>query len=266
MVFPSSESIQRRSSSSAVEPLENFELDYDFNFITLAQWGPRKNFDNTVKWFIEEFKDEEVGLIVKTNIAKDSHIDRLHTENKLRALVEGYKDRKCKIYLLHGTLSEGHMTTLYTHDKIKAMVCLSHGEGYGLPLFEAAYNGMPLIAINWSGQSDFLNAPNKQGKIRPLISKVQYHLQPVQKEAVWNGVIQEDSMWAFPTESSSKSAMRDVYKNYNRFKSQAERLQKWINKNFTEEEMYSAFVDSIYPREQREAIVREIDDLLTDLL
>ena len=28
------------------------DLDYDFNFLTVAQWGPRKNLKNTIKWFI----------------------------------------------------------------------------------------------------------------------------------------------------------------------------------------------------------------------
>ena len=31
------------------------DLDYDFNFFCAAQWGPRKNLDNTIKWFVEEF-------------------------------------------------------------------------------------------------------------------------------------------------------------------------------------------------------------------
>ena len=41
-------------------------LKYDFNFLTMAQWGPRKNLDNTIRWFVEEFHDDEVGLVVKT--------------------------------------------------------------------------------------------------------------------------------------------------------------------------------------------------------
>ena len=47
-----------------------------FNFLTVAQFGPRKNVPNTIKWFVEEFHDEEVGLIVKSNIAKNCIIDR----------------------------------------------------------------------------------------------------------------------------------------------------------------------------------------------
>ena len=180
------------------EPVEGLELDYDFNFLTVAQWGPRKNLHNTIKWFVEEFKNEEVGLVVKTNIIKDSLLDREHTTQQLRELLAPYPDRKCKVYLLHGTLSEGQMASLYCHEKIKAMVSLAHGEGFGLPLFEAAHNGLPLITTNWSGQADFINMPDKKGKVKPHIAKVQYHLKPIQKEAVWKGVLEPDSMWAYP--------------------------------------------------------------------
>ena len=57
-------------------PEIELKLDYDFNFLSVAQWGPRKNLANTVKWFVEEFKDEEVGLVIKTNIAKNCFMDR----------------------------------------------------------------------------------------------------------------------------------------------------------------------------------------------
>ena len=30
-----------------------FSLDYDFNFLCIAQWGPRKNLESTIKWFID---------------------------------------------------------------------------------------------------------------------------------------------------------------------------------------------------------------------
>ena len=234
------------------EPIKGLELDYDFNLLTVAQWGPRKNLTNTIKWFVEEFKEEEVGLVIKTNLMKDSMFDRELTAHSLRGLLQPHADRKCKVYLLHGSLSDGNMAYLYQHKKIKGMVSLSHGEGFGLPLFEAASCGLPLITTNWSGQSDFINMPNKKGRVRPHVCNVKYHLQPVQKEAVWPGVVQKDSMWAFPIESSAKDAMRNLYKNYPRCKSTAKRLEKWINKNFSEEQLYQEFVDLIYKQDPAE--------------
>jgi glycosyltransferase involved in cell wall biosynthesis len=128
-------------------PELDLKLDYDFNFLTVAQWGPRKNIPNTVKWFIEEFKDEEVGLIVKTNMAKNCHMDREGTFHQIKMFVSQVnKERTCKIYLLHGDMTDKEMHSLYKHPKIKSLVALPHGEGFGLPIFEAAYSELPVVA------------------------------------------------------------------------------------------------------------------------
>src|SRR5690606_33624675 len=60
------------------------QLKHDFNFLAVAQWGPRKNLDLTIKWFIEEFKNDAVGLIVKTSVKNNSKLDRLAVEEALR--------------------------------------------------------------------------------------------------------------------------------------------------------------------------------------
>ena len=100
----------------------------------------------------------------------------------------------------------------YKNPKIKAFVSATRGEGFGLPLFESAYYGLPVIAPDWSGHVDFLYMPkkvkrNKKTKevVRGMFAKVGYTLQPVVPEAVWEGVIQKDSLWAEVSESSLKS-------------------------------------------------------------
>ena len=40
----------------------DLNLKHDFNFLCVAQLGPRKNVDAVLNNFIEEFKNEEVGL------------------------------------------------------------------------------------------------------------------------------------------------------------------------------------------------------------
>ena len=34
----------------------DINLDYDFNFLSVAQLGPRKNIGNTLNWFLQEFQ------------------------------------------------------------------------------------------------------------------------------------------------------------------------------------------------------------------
>ena len=223
----------------------NLDLTTDFNFLVVAQAGPRKNFVNTVKWFVEEFKNDNVGLICKTHLGGASHIDREAVTNNLQQILAPYSDRKCKVYLLHGDMSEAEMTALYTNPKVKALISLSHGEGFGLPLFEAAGYGLPVITTEWSGHTDFMYCANKEGKVKPHFARVDFTLQPVQPEAIWNGVIEKDSMWAFPVGASAKSEMRAVYKDHDRFRGQAKRLAAHIEREFATDKIYEQFVNSI---------------------
>ena len=228
----------------------DIRFDFDFNFITVAQWGPRKNLGNSIKWFVEEFKDEEVGLIVKANTRKNTVGDRAHCKNRINGFLSQYPDRKCKIYLVHGNLTEEEMCGLYVHPQIKAIVSATHGEGFGLPLFEAVYNELPVIAPNWSGQIDFLYAPkkDKKGKVKSKahFTKVDYNIAPIQAEAVWDGVLQKDSQWCFPKEYSFKTAMRDVYKNYGIRKSEAKKLSKHVKDSFSKEGQYTKLIESMF--------------------
>jgi len=229
-----------------MEPIDlNFSTSK--NFLVVSQWGPRKNLENTVMWFIDVFKDdEEVGLVLKTNTMSDCIMDRELTTQRLQNLLQSTPERKCKIYLLHGELTPGQLTWLYRHDTMKALVNIGYGEGYGLPLFEAAYNGLPLVTVTWSGQMDFICKPNKKGKRVPLVSRVDHELKTVQPECVWNGVITEDARWAYAREASYKRALREVLTKEKHFQKQAKVLQKHILENFTEEKIYEQYVDAIY--------------------
>ena len=190
------------------EQLE-LELKHDFNFLVIAQAGPRKNLPNTVQWFVQEFKDDDVGMIIKTNIAKNCLMDRERVYHDIKRMVNDMGiEHKCKVYLLHGDLEDAEIHSLYTHPKIKALVSLAHGEGFGLPIFEAAYSGMPTIVPGWSGQLDFL-VDHEKGK--SMFYNIEYDLHPVQPEVVWDGVLIKESMWAYPREHSAKQQMRRCY-------------------------------------------------------
>ena len=45
--------------------------------------GPRENIPNTVYWFIDEFHNEEVGLVLKVNTANCS-ADFIRTKTTLK--------------------------------------------------------------------------------------------------------------------------------------------------------------------------------------
>jgi len=246
------------------EPEEvNIEFKTNKNFLAVAQWGPRKNLENTIKWFVEAFaEDEDVGLVVKTNTASDSIMDRENTQNRLTALLSTCGPRKCSVYLIHGEMSPGNLAWLYEHPTMKAMINIGHGEGFGLPLFEAAYHGLPLITTTWSGQMDFICKPNKKGKSYPRVLRVDYDLKAVQSHAVWDGVIQKDSMWAYAKERSYKSALKDALEKEVHWRKEAEALKNYIRETFTSDKMYSKFTEAVGTED---TIGQNIDELFAEL-
>lgn len=234
------ESVGYAVQNTATEPIENFNPTTNFNFLCVSQWGPRKNFENTIKWWVEEFYDQDVGLVLKTSIANNSTIDKTKTNDLLMSILSKYENRKCKVYLLHGDLSAGQMKWIYSHKKIKCLINIAHGEGFGLPLFEAAQNALPVATIGWSGQMDYLVHENVE-----YFNKIDHKLKTIGKDAVWDQVLQADSRWAFAEQGSFKMQMRKIRKNWKESKKNAKQLQSIINKKYTEEIMYKKFCDAI---------------------
>jgi glycosyltransferase involved in cell wall biosynthesis len=249
-------------------------LDYEFNFLSVAQWSPRKNIEQTILGFLQEFYHDEVGLILKLTLKNESIIDNEFTIQKLQMFLKNvekdFPDKKCKIYLLHGHLSDHEMAALYKHPKIKAIVSTAHGEGTGLPLLEAASHGLPIVAPYWSGYCDFVTVEDKENKKkRALIAKVDYTLQHVQKEAVWKGVIEPDAMWCFPSMGSYRDMLRQVQKNYGMYKSRAEQLREHVLTEYTSDACYQKFAQVVLstPEESRKRALEQMQtDLVGDML
>ena len=207
-----------------------------FNFLCVSQWGPRKNFNNTIKWWVEEFHDQKIGLILKTSLANNSLVDKTKTENILKSILSEFPNRKCKVYMLHGDLSDGQMKWLYQHEKTKCLINIAHGEGFGLPMFEAAQNALPIVTIDWSGQMDYLTQGNEK-----YFSPVKYKLENIPPQAVWEGVLEKDSQWANAEQGSFKMTIKRIKKNWAKYNKKAKELQTLVNERYTDEIMYKAF-------------------------
>ena len=220
----------------------NLNLITKFNFLTVAQVSPRKNIEASLLAFLEEFQnEEEVGYVLKVNIKNNSLTDRRHAIGTINGLLESYPDRKCKVYLLHGNMSDEELAGLYTDDSIHGYLSTSHGEGFGLPIFEACAYGLPVIAPNWSGYTDFTTT--KSGK--SSILDVEYDLREVHDQAIWEGVIEKGTRWCYVNMSNIRSQMRELYNNVETHKEKANKLKDSIRKKYTTKQQYKKMVKSI---------------------
>ena len=213
------------------------QLDFstDFNFLVFGQItgsnpeNDRKNLFYTIKWLCETFAhDSNVGIVVKTNSGRNTSIDRLQTSRLIKQLVkEVRKGPFPKIHLLHGSLSESEIMGLYTHPKIKSLVSLTRGEGFGLPLLEAAVSELPIIATDWSGHLDFLN----EGKF----SAVEYDLVDVHPSRIDNSIFIPGAKWAMPREKESKRRLKKFRTSSQLPKQWAIDLAKKLRSKFSQE-------------------------------
>lgn len=178
-------------------------------------------------------------------------------------------ERKCKVYLIHGNLTDEEMHALYVDTKINALIAIPHGEGFGLPIFEAAYSGLPVVSIGWSGQCDFLY--DRQIPRTPHFYEVAFDIRPVPDIAVWDGVIVKESGWAYAREQSTKEQMRNCYndiinENDSSIAANSCNRAQQLVEQFSKESMYKQFVDCIIDENEQKNKEQEVENLLNDLL
>lgn len=232
---------------------ENLGLDLKtkFNFLSVAQWSPRKNIEQLISAFVQEFTNEEVGLVLKLGLKTGSSIDRHYTMERLNAFVSAIPTAlRCKIYLLHGSMTEAEMASLYKDSKISAYVTSSHGEGFGLPIFEAATNGLPVIASNWGGVKEYSEIDGT-----PMICQVDYEIDNVKPYQSWTGVLETTAKWCFSDFSSLRSKMREVYSDTAAANEQAAKLKTHLTKKFSNKninKMYNNLITQVLKENENE--------------
>ena len=190
-----------------------------------------------IKCFIQAFANQKnpPALLLKTNGADFSILDRKETVDKIRKIKDQFKelDSIPSIYLLHGDLTVEQMALLYNLPKIKAMLSCTHGEGFGRPLAEATCCDLPVIASNWSGQLDFLNP--KQSVM------IDGELKPIPKALIWKPIIVEPGKWFNVNEMDVVNKLRMFHKNHKKIKNEARKLGMWNRSKFSLKAMAKQF-------------------------
>jgi len=99
---------------------------------------------------------------------------------------------------LESDLPQTHLPRLYK--SVNAMVIPSRGEGWGRPHAEAMAMGLPVLATNWSGNTEFMNEFNS------------YLIEVEELITIQNGPF-KGHKWAQPSVNHLRKLMRLVFSN-----------------------------------------------------
>lgn len=184
-----------------------------FAFLFVGQWthggtyNDRKDIGNLVKTFLNTFKDKESQpcLILKTSGVNFSITDRQDILKKIKEVQDSVSGKLPNVYLFHGELTDIEMNALLNHEKIKAHVSFTHGEGFGHPLLLASLSGKPVLASNWSGHLDFLNAK--------YANLLEGNIKPIDASSVNQWLIKEGN-WFYVAYSMAEEKLKNIFNFY----------------------------------------------------
>ena len=81
-----------------------------------------------------------------TNSTIDKRVSARTLTNAVQQIKNGKKFPK--IYLLHGAMEEEQLKSLYLDKSLVSLISTTRGEGFGLPMLEAAVCGLPVVATD----------------------------------------------------------------------------------------------------------------------
>jgi glycosyltransferase involved in cell wall biosynthesis len=146
---PEGPAIAREAILATQEP-GKVEAPRGFTFVTLYQPTFRKNIEYLVRCFDSAFRGrKDVSLVLATTV----HGNPLAYSQWIGSL-----GCKARVYVLAGNFEEWELADMYR--SCGCFVTATLGEGWNLPLTEAAACGLPVIAPSHSAHLDFLTDNN----------------------------------------------------------------------------------------------------------
>jgi len=173
------------------------------NFLSIFQWTKRKGWDVLLRAYLQAFHpDDDVSLVIRSYYGKDGRVDAL-IDQYIKSL--GY-DRGGipPIIVIGHRVPDNQMPALC--NSCNAFVLPSRGEGWGIPYMESMALGKPVIATNWSGNTEYMTRENSL-----LIDSE--GLREVDADQIRDCSIYAGQMLAEPNVDGCAQHMRFVYEH-----------------------------------------------------
>lgn len=192
------------------------KVDDEFTFLSVFEWGTRKAPDILLRAFSDEFSaSEPVRLLCKVNNF-DPSVNVRSEIMKLNLRTHGGRI----LIAENQILKQYELGVLYK--SADCFVLPTRGEGWGMPILEAMACGLPVIATQWSSQTDFMTLENslplKIDGLIPAVAKCPYY---------------DGFRWAQPSYEHLRTLLRWVYEHKSEARAIGERAAQDAAKHWT---------------------------------
>lgn len=177
-------------------------------FYNISQISHKKGIDKLLRAYWGAFQNgENVTLVLKGYIGQ---MKRVNEDEQILNFLNEVKDGTRlptypRVLILHDILGEREIQRL--HATCDAYVNASNGEGWSLPLFEAAAHGNAVVSTKWGGPEVFLNDHE--------FYSVRHSIEPVYNmKHSFQYMFTSRENWAEPSVTSMIEQIRLAYKDY----------------------------------------------------
>jgi len=213
-----------------------------FTFLSIFKWEERKNWRGLLEAFFAAFPqgltevqledgprvNMTVRLLIKTQELSWGTNPEMDLEESMFLLDEGTQaSLNERVLIIKDAISSDMMPSIY--HAADAFVLPTHGEGWGLPLMEAMASGLPTIATNWGGQTEFMNDGNSLLLGYELVDSPSA----------------PGHMWAEPKNAELQAAMRQVLRSTKAVKAKVERACREVHERYNQEVIAQRAVELI---------------------
>ena len=125
-------------------------------FYYIFQWQYRKGYDILIKAFYSAFtSNDNVILILKTNKLLGTNEEFIEKVKEEIAVLKKGRGSLPEIFISTEFISKEEMS--YLHNMCDVYVAPHRGEGWGMPIVQAAKEENIIITTNFGGSTEFLS-------------------------------------------------------------------------------------------------------------
>ena len=202
-------------------PGTRIEPNQRLRFLAVGKYETRKGLADLVRsWRDGYANDPGVELVIKTWAWRDA-------ETRYQELISSIQGMG-NVTVLWGYATDAQMLELY--HSADAFILPTRGEGWGLPIIEAAACGLPIITIPYSGQTEYLD------NIDTSVVPIAYDLHPADDtdlEFCYPRADRDWGFWAVPREDAIVQAIAHARSNIDMLRYHANRNSDTIRERYS---------------------------------